>query len=298
MPPSSAVAVLAVSLDSQIATTSTPGVPGAGGATLGDPVERQRRYAEHLRALHVVVKTGRRAGAPSGHGARDPGPQRLGLSHPLPLSLRLRPGRHPPRRGHLPAGGDRRRLRPGPLRHRAGGLPGRPAPPAAPQRAGALRRPGQPLLGGRAGGAPGPQHAGEVAPAPGGHHPRRDDARSGRSWPAGGSTPSGSTSPPSRWTWSASGTRAPDPRLRQGLRGRRGGRPQRQPPGAPEGPPHPPAGGGAGAPAAPGDALRDRRRRAPAGGAGGPGRQAGRLRGGAVPGADRPGGHAGALRRL
>ena len=69
MPPSSAVAVLSVSLDSQIATSGTPDVPGTGGATLGDPVERQRRYAEHLRALHVVVKTGRRAGAPSGHGA-------------------------------------------------------------------------------------------------------------------------------------------------------------------------------------------------------------------------------------
>ncbi|HEX2513998.1 MAG TPA: glycosyltransferase family 4 protein, partial [Chloroflexota bacterium] len=68
MPPSSAVAVLAISLDSQIAT-STPGVPGAGGATLGDPVERQRRYAEHLRALHVVVKTGWGTGAQSGPGA-------------------------------------------------------------------------------------------------------------------------------------------------------------------------------------------------------------------------------------
>jgi glycosyltransferase involved in cell wall biosynthesis len=46
--------VLNVSLDSQIAWGSDPSRP-----LLGDPAERQRRYAEHLTALHVVVKTGK-----------------------------------------------------------------------------------------------------------------------------------------------------------------------------------------------------------------------------------------------
>src|SRR5215218_7780240 len=50
------LAVLNVSLDSQIARGSGP-----GRDTLGDPVERQRRYAARLAALHVVVKTGREA---------------------------------------------------------------------------------------------------------------------------------------------------------------------------------------------------------------------------------------------
>jgi len=45
-------AVLSLSLDSQIADP-----PDARQGVRGDPVERQRRYAEHLAALHVVVKT-------------------------------------------------------------------------------------------------------------------------------------------------------------------------------------------------------------------------------------------------
>lgn len=54
--------VLSLSLDSQIAS-SAPDVTAtrqAGGQkTLGDPVERQRRYAAKLTGLHIVVKTGR-----------------------------------------------------------------------------------------------------------------------------------------------------------------------------------------------------------------------------------------------
>lgn len=70
---SDALAVLTISLDAQIADVpgadaTEPGAPGTGstgsgsrqgGGVLGDPVERQRRYAERLGALHVVVKTGR-----------------------------------------------------------------------------------------------------------------------------------------------------------------------------------------------------------------------------------------------
>ncbi len=51
-------AVLSISLDAQIAS------PGDGRQSMrGDPVERQRRYAAELAALHVVVKTGRDAPA-------------------------------------------------------------------------------------------------------------------------------------------------------------------------------------------------------------------------------------------
>lgn len=46
------VSVLNVSLDAQIAWEP-------GRAALGDPAERQRRYAQKLDALHIVVKTGR-----------------------------------------------------------------------------------------------------------------------------------------------------------------------------------------------------------------------------------------------
>jgi glycosyltransferase involved in cell wall biosynthesis len=46
------VSVLNISLDAQIAWD-------ASRVALGDPQERQRRYAAHLAALHVVVKTGR-----------------------------------------------------------------------------------------------------------------------------------------------------------------------------------------------------------------------------------------------
>ncbi|MGI8424684.1 MAG: glycosyltransferase [Chloroflexota bacterium] len=46
------LSVLSVSLDSQIAWDP-------GRAAHGDPAERQRRYAAHLDALHVIVKTGR-----------------------------------------------------------------------------------------------------------------------------------------------------------------------------------------------------------------------------------------------
>lgn len=63
-----ALAVLTISLDAQIAGAPGAGAPGSssrqGGGILGDPVERQRRYAQHLGALHVVVKTGR--GTPAG----------------------------------------------------------------------------------------------------------------------------------------------------------------------------------------------------------------------------------------
>ena len=45
------MSVLSISLDAQIAQST-------GTSTRGDPVERQRRYAAGLGALHVVVKTG------------------------------------------------------------------------------------------------------------------------------------------------------------------------------------------------------------------------------------------------
>ncbi len=71
------LSVLAVSLDSQIAGAHPPaGRPGVAvpvsGGVFGDPVERQRRYAAHLRALHVVVKSERAAPAgpiPLAHNA-------------------------------------------------------------------------------------------------------------------------------------------------------------------------------------------------------------------------------------
>ena len=47
------VSVLAISLDSQIARAGE-------GVSRGDPVERQRRYAAQLDALHVIIKTAAR----------------------------------------------------------------------------------------------------------------------------------------------------------------------------------------------------------------------------------------------
>ena len=88
-------AVLSISLDSQIAA------PGSGGATVGDPVERQRRYAARLGALHVVVKTER--DAPPGPAALAPNawayPTRSRTRYAFPLdAYRIAAGicrRHP-----------------------------------------------------------------------------------------------------------------------------------------------------------------------------------------------------------
>ena len=111
--PSSAVAVLAVSLDSQIATPARPAYLARGErpwAPGGAPEALRRAPAGPARGS----QDRRGAGGRFGTGALA-SPQRLGLPHPLPLALRLRPGRRPPRRGHLPARRDRRRLRPDPF---------------------------------------------------------------------------------------------------------------------------------------------------------------------------------------